>query len=390
MRLAHPPTIEGLDHTPDTRLVFGPGCAAGLAEMVAELGGTRVLLVSDEGLRKAGHVDRIESLLTAAGLAVGVFTDVHENPSTNDVDRCLTFAKDFSPDLIIGLGGGSSLDTAKGCNFIYTNGGAMADYRGVGKASRAMLPFIAVPTTHGTGSETQSFALIADAKSHQKMACGDPKALPRVAVLDPELTLTLPKQVTTITGIDAISHAVESFVCNKRNAVSAAYARESFGLTIKHFSAVIVDPASLESRGAMLLGAAYAGLAIENSMLGAAHSAANPLTAHYGITHGHAVGLMLPHVVRHNAGDPATASLYEQLAEAGGMDSVDALIDRLAQLLPESGFAACLADLNVDRAMIPQLAEEAAGQWTANFNPRPMNADVFAELYQQAFTGKDK
>lgn len=388
MSLIHTPRIEGLDHTPDTRLVFGPGCVGCIGEMARELGGDRVLLVSDEGLVDAGHVARVESLLNKAGLVVGVFTDVHENPTTEDVDRCLTFAKSFGPDLIIGLGGGSSLDTAKGCNFLYTNSGVMADYHGVGKASKAMLPFIAVPTTHGTGSETQSFALIADAESHQKMACGDPKALPKIAVLDAELTLTLPKHVSTITGIDAVSHAVESFVCNRRNDVSTAYARESFRLTMQGYASVIDQPTSVEARGAMLLGAAYAGLAIENSMLGAAHSAANPLTAHYGVTHGHAVGLMLPHVVRHNAQDSVAAAMYGELAASAGIDNLDTLVDALGGLLTRAGLASNLADMDVKQALIPQMASEAAGQWTANFNPRAMNTEAFTALYQAAYAGE--
>ena len=385
MSLACTPSIDGLDHTPGTRLVCGPGSASCLGEMVKELGGSRVLLVSDKGLARAGHVQRVEAILKNAGLATITFTDVNENPTTDDVNLCLAVANTFTPDLIIGLGGGSSIDTAKGCNFLYTNGGSMADYHGKDKASRPMLPFIAVPTTHGTGSETQSFALIADAKTHMKMACGDPKALPRIAVLDAELTLTLPKDVSAVTGIDAVSHAVESFVCNKRNDISTAYAKEAFRLAISNYDQTILSPDDVEARGAMLLGAAYAGLAIENSMLGAAHSAANPLTAHKNITHGHAVGLMLPHVVRYNAQDAQTANLYEELAQAAGLTGVDALIEKLTHLLSLAGLAINLKNMTVPRDLIPTLAGEAASQWTAGFNPRKIDAKGFVALYEAAY-----
>ena len=189
------------------------------------------------------------------------------------MDECLEVARAVRPDLIVGLGGGSSMDTAKGCNFILTNGGRMQDYWGVGKATKPMLPLIAVPTTAGTGSECQSFALIADEETHQKMACGDPKAAPRVAILDPLLTVTQPRRVAACTGIDAIAHAMETAVTKKRNELSWLYSREAFRLTAGNLDRVLQQPANLEARAAMQLGAAFAGTAIENSMLGAAHGA---------------------------------------------------------------------------------------------------------------------
>jgi alcohol dehydrogenase len=165
---------------------------------------------------------------------------------------------------------------------LLTNGGQMRDYWGVGgKASRPLLPLIAVPTTAGTGSECQSFTLITDEETHQKMACGDPKAAPRVAILDPTLTVSQPRRVTACTGLDAIAHAVETAVTKRRNPVSWLYAREAFPADHDELRAGVGHADDLEARGAMLLGAAYAGIAIENSMLGAAHSLANPLTAHF-------------------------------------------------------------------------------------------------------------
>src|SRR5690349_7218815 len=208
------------------------------------------------------------------------------------------------------------MDTAKGCNFLLSNGGEMKDYWGVGKATRPMLPLIAIPTTAGTGSECQSAALIADEHTHQKMACLDPKAAARIAVLDPRLTVSQPPRVTACSGIDAIAHAVETAVTKARTPLSLVFSREAFRLTLAGLPRVLKSPGDLEARGWMLLGAAWAGTAIENSMLGAAHSAANPLTAHYGTPHGQAVGLMLPHVVRFNAHDPTAAQAYAEMAHA--------------------------------------------------------------------------
>ncbi|MGB4741660.1 MAG: iron-containing alcohol dehydrogenase, partial [Fuerstiella sp.] len=293
--------VSLFDYQPRTRVVFGAGSFSTLGQVAKEFGKQKVLLVTDPGLKKAGHSDRAKSLLGDAGLNVAVFDDVAANPTTDDVDRCVAFAKEHQSELIIGLGGGSSMDCAKGANFLLTNGGRMHDYRGVGKATREMLPMIAVPTTSGTGSEAQSFAVIADAETHMKMPCGDPKAACKVAILDPELTITMPRSVAAATGIDAMTHAIESFVTRKRNPVSQMFASQAWQLLAKSFPIIMDQPENVEARGEMLLGAHLAGAAIENSMLGSAHATANPLSAHFHTVHGIAVGVMLPHIVRWNA-----------------------------------------------------------------------------------------
>ena len=163
-------------------------------------------------------------------MGVVIYDQARENPTTRDVDLCVAVAKQASVDTLVGLGGGSSMDTAKGCNFIVTNGGRMQDYWGVGKARQPMLPLIAIPTTAGTGSECQSAALIADEQTHQKMACLDPKVAARVALLDPALTLSQPPRVTACTGIDAIAHAIETAVTRKRNSLSLMYSHAAFRL----------------------------------------------------------------------------------------------------------------------------------------------------------------
>ncbi len=371
-----PQSVLEFQHIPGGKVLFSPGVLAQTGSEAARLGGTRALLVTDPGIRAAGHEERTIDCLKAAGLEVVVFDQVRENPTTKDVALAVAAAREGRVDLIIGLGGGSSLDTAKGCNFILTNGGEMRDYWGVNKATQPMLPFIAIPTTSGTGSECQSFALIADEETHQKMACGDKKAAAAVAILDPELTLTKPRGVTACTGIDALAHAVETAVCKKRTDISAHYSRVAFHLLDRGFEAVLKQPDDLEARARMQLGAAFAGTAIENSMLGAAHSTANPLTAHYGTIHGVAVGLMLPHVVARNRQDPAANAIYDELRPG--------LEERLQALLAmaELPWRASEAGLTADA--IPVLAGEAAKQWTAQYNPVSLDAEGMAALYQEA------
>jgi alcohol dehydrogenase len=389
-------TLAPFDHRPRTRLVFGVNCVERVGELARELPASKILLVTDPGIVAAGHSERVRRFLEKAGLRVSVFDQSEENPTTRCVDACLQIAKNSAIDAFVAVGGGSSLDTAKGCNFLLTNGGRMQDYWGSGKATKPLLPLIAIPTTAGTGSECQSFALIADSETHQKMACGDPKAAPRIAILDPLLTLSQPARVTACTGIDAIAHVVETAVTKRRNALSLMYAHEGFKLTVPNLPRIFENPNDLEARGRMQLGAAFAGLAIENSMLGAAHSAANPLTAHYNIVHGQAVGMMLPYVVRFNGQDREALRAYAELASApeiacvsdGPEKALDALIGHLESLLQLAGMPRSLAECGVKASMIPTLAEEAARQWTGTFNPRPVAAKDFAALYQLALDGR--
>jgi alcohol dehydrogenase len=369
--------LQPFDHTPRTRIVFGNGTLARVGELVSEYGGSRVLIVSDPGIVKAGYSAQAAASIEALGLKTTVFGDVHENPSTVDVDRCVEAARACDADFIIGLGGGSSMDTAKGCNFILTNGGRIHDYWGVGKATKQMLPMIAIPTTSGTGSECQSFALISDAETHVKMACGDPKAAARVALLDPELTVSQPERVTACTGIDALAHALETAVTSKRNALSALYSREGFRLCHAGFSRVLRNPKDVEARGMMLLGAAYAGTAIENSMLGAAHSCANPLTAYFDVVHGEAVGVMLPHVIRYNSQVPEIAAIYESYFNGD-------LADRVQELLWEARMPRNISHYGITEADVGKLAAMAAQQWTVQFNPRPVTEEGFQDLFRAA------
>jgi alcohol dehydrogenase len=379
------------DFQPQTRIVFGPGKIESLGEIARELPAQRALVVSDRGVVSAGHTARGLESLERAGVATQLFDALHENPNTDDVAKGVSVAQEFRPDLIVGLGGGSSMDCAKGINFIYTNGGEMKDYWGIGKANKPMLPMIAVPTTSGTGSETQSFALISDAKTHVKMACGDKKASCRVALLDPELTVTQPTRVTALTGIDAISHALETFVTRKRNLVSLAFSREAWRMLAGNLARVIDHPTDLDARSAMQLGSCLAGLAIENSMLGATHALANPLTSVYGIPHGQAIGVLLPHVVRFNG--EAVGAWYRDLlgssTEDNGLppaeEGCEGMAGFLTRLVSKAGLATRLRDLEVEEARLPELATDAAKQWTATFNPRTANQPELLTLYRHAY-----
>jgi alcohol dehydrogenase len=235
-----------------------------------------------------------------------------------------------------------------------------------------------VPTTAGTGSEAQSFAIISDAETHAKMACGDDKAMFHVVILDPELTVSQPREVTAIAGYDAISHAVEAYVTKTRTPESQATALEAWRLLERHYERVLRQPGDLAARGAMLLGANRAGAAIELSMLGATHGCANPLTAKYGTPHGIAIAVMLPHVVRWNA--EVVGELYRELWPAGD------LAGHLDELARAGGLPRTLRDLGASRDHLDALAADAATQWTGQHNPRAFDAPAARALYERAWS----
>ena len=379
--------LEKFDFQPVDCVLFGQNRLEEAGEESRKLGFKRTLVVTDCGILQAGHVDKALQSLRRAGIEPFLFSGVEENPTTHHVQKALEVARQHAIDSIIGIGGGSSMDCAKGLNFILTNGGKMQDYMGIGKANKPMLPSLGIPTTAGTGSEAQSFALISDPVTRKKMACGDKKAAFKTVILDPMVTISMPHEVATATGMDAISHALESFVTNKRNPISQAFSRESWRLLSTNFPVVMETSEDLNARAAMLLGASLSGMAIEHSMLGATHALSNPLTARFGITHGVAISLLLPHVVRYN-GTVCEAD-YQELAEisekgsgSSGRETIASCIEYFRDL---AGLPRRLSECGVPEECIPALAEEAAQQWTAQFNPRTVDSLELEALYKCAY-----
>lgn len=364
-------------------MLFGAGEVARLGEVARELGGTRCLLVSDQGMVDAGYVRDATRALKARRMEVFAFHDFSHDPTSAMVEKGRAYAAPFNIDLIVGLGGGSSMDCAKAINFVLTNGGTMRDYWGYGKALKPLVPMVGVPTTAGTGSEAQTYTLITDPETGVKMACGDPKAAFRVAILDPKLTVSQPLALTAATGYDAISHSIETLVSTRRTAISECFSREAWALLSANFERVLSEPGDLAARGGMLIGAHLAGLAIENSMLGAAHACAYPLTAHYGISHGAAMALMLWRVVKWNSaeGQAGAARIADQYDSLHAGD----LARRLRQLAGAAELPPSLREASVPEEALPRLAEEACTQWTGRFNPRPLDSVAALEIYESAY-----
>lgn len=418
LRMSPPETCSPFEFFCRTRVVCGVGAASTVGQVAAQLPARRVLLITDPGVRQAGHVDRCLAALLGSGCTVEVFDQVRENPSSRDVALGADRARAFEPDGLVALGGGSVMDCAKGINFVHTNGGVIEDYWGYGKAKAPLLPAIALPTTAGTGSEVQSYALISRDTDGTKMACGDAKAAFAVAILDVSLLRTCPRAVAVLAGVDALSHAVESYVAKAASPLSKLLSREAFHLLASGLPVLRSLSPAIDLEGPIAerlqLGAMLAGLAIENSMLGAAHALANPLTARFKVPHGHAVILMLPHVIRFNAtvcrqdyaelgrilrtASLATPGVGEtmpwRLPPSGSRKSPPDLSEPsshdgelaawVASLARELGLPMRLVELGIAQSALPSLSRDAAVQWTGNFNPRPFSELDALALYEQA------
>lgn len=371
--------------------IFGGGSLSEIGARAANLNLRHVLLVSDPGVVAARHPERAAHLLQSAGVRVTLFAGVEENPTTRHVASGLALAQEASIDGLIAIGGGSAMDCAKGISLLYSNGGQIGDYRGDPPADalarrRPLVPLICVPTTAGTGSEAQSFALISDAATRVKMACGDRRPpgvglRPAVAILDPELTRTQPGGVAAAAGIDAVAHAVETSASRTRTSASRRLSVGAWERLSWAFPRAMLDPADDAARAEMLLGAHLAGAAIERSMLGAAHACANPLTARFGITHGVAVGLMLPHVVHYNATAAAGTPLPEPHPYSDLARDPQQLVASIQSLLVAAGLPRRLRDVGVNEPDLDELAHGAAQQWTGTFNPRPVGAGELRQIY---------
>jgi len=369
--------MEPFDFQPSIHLLYGENRINQLGELSKEVANSsRVLVVTDPGIASAGLLNRAVASLETAEINVFTFQQVQPNPTTQDVKDGATFARQIGGiDLIVGLGGGSAMDCAKGINFLLSNGGKMEDYWGLGKAKQPMLPSIGIPTTAGTGSEAQSYALISQAETHIKMACGDKKARFRAVILDPTLMASVPRRVAATTGIDAIAHAVESYVTTKGNPISRLLAKEGWQQLSRNFEAILKENPTSQACGQMLLGAHLAGMAIECSMLGAAHACANPLTACYQITHGVAVSLMLPHVVELN--QQQVGDCYQHLSPN--------LAQEIRRFQTLANLPIQLREVGVPESDLGHLAAEASKQWTGTFNPVPVNQQILNQLYESAY-----
>ncbi|MFD6211528.1 iron-containing alcohol dehydrogenase [Peribacillus sp. NPDC060253] len=378
-----------------TSIEFGNGKVKNIGKRAKELGGKKALLITDKGLAQTGILQKVTDSLDQEGVNYIVFDEITPNPKDVDCQRAYQQFKDEEIDLLIGLGGGSSMDTAKAIGTLLTHGGELRDRYGVNLLEREITPLICIPTTSGTGSEVTTGSVITDTVTKQKEAILDIKLAPKLAILDPELTLTLPKSITAATGMDALTHAIEAYTSNIAEPISDALSLYAIELIAKYLPLAVENGNDLEARKNMLVASLIAGMAFDNADLGAVHAMAEPLGGLYDTPHGVANSIFLPHVFEFNI--PSNPEKHAIVAEKLGANKEGKTIEEAAYdgviLLKELARKIGIPDFrdlsNVNPEDFPFLAEGASVHLCTQSNSRKVTPADYLELFQKTYEAKN-
>ena len=385
-------------HVDKTRVIAGRNLLESTGFEFMKEGANRVFIVTDEVIRGTGLIDRIESGIADGGLELaGIYDKVPQDSSTQTVEDCAEAAKAAGADSFLAVGGGSVMDTAKVADALFTHGGSAREQEGFFLMPRGndgmgepepIAPLACIPTTAGTGSEVSMAAVIKDHEEKVKMEIADFPLIPRLAILDPESTRTLPANIAAATGMDAMTHAIEGYVSIEWNPHGDAKALHALRMIRDNLVRAVEDTSNEEARGNMLIAASLA-ITIQ---LGSVHAMSHPAGAHFGVPHGVANAIHLPHVIRFNAaGGSDIANKYRDIAdlfgvESGGSDEAvgDALASHVSGLTAQMGLPTRLSEVGVPEEGIPALVEGAMGDGTTLLNPREPSEEDYETLYKQA------
>jgi alcohol dehydrogenase class IV len=384
-----------------TRVVAGRGLIEGAGFEFAKEGATRVLIVTDEVIRGTGLVDRVAEGVEGGGLEVaGVYDGVPPDSGSAVVKACAETGRSEGADAFLAVGGGSVMDTAKAANVVFTHGGEPREWEGYFGLPRdgdglgrpqELAPLAAIPTTAGTGSEVSFAAVIKDREEHIKFSVADFPMFPRLAILDPDATVTLPPSIAAATGMDAMTHAIEGYVSSESNPHAGAYALMALRLIRDNLERAVAE-ADEDARGNMLVAANLAIQPTSSGAIGIAHSLSHPCGAHYDVPHGVANAIHLPWVIEFNAaGGPEIADRYRDINEVMGLelggsdeDVGHALAEHVRGVVKRLDLPVRLSEVGVPEEGIPKLAEDAEGDGCTLVNPREATAEDFEAIYAQA------
>lgn len=384
--------IKPFSFTGARRIVFGTGSFAKLAEHIQALKVRRPLVVLDKNLAAAGFQEKVEEVLGQSGLKISFFDKADPEPKLDLADEGARIALKGKCDLVVGVGGGSAMDLAKAVAAVAGNQGHAVDYLGLNKVPGPGLPMIMIPTTAGTGSEVTFTAVFVRPDLKKKEGMNSPYLYPDIALLDPELTLTLPPEPTATTGLDALCHAVESYTSINASPMSEMLSLEAIRLIAENLRTCVHNGRDLESREQMLLGSLYAGLGLANAGVTAVHSLSYPLGGQYGVPHGLANTILLPHVMSFNlSGNPEKfAVIAEVMGEVTeNLPSREAAwlsVEAVKTLIEDCGIYTTLEVLDIPRDSFPALAKVAltVARPLEN-NPRKLTLDDAVEIYEEAY-----
>ena len=380
--------INDFEFVLPTRIIYGEGSIKKLPDEIRKMKNKKPLLVTDKGLIAAGIAGKITDVLEDAGIEYAVFDGIQPNPRDTTVAETAEFAVANNTDMLIAVGGGSSIDTAKAAGVILTEGGTINDYEGLGKLKKPITDLIAVPTTVGTGSEVTFWSVITDTKRHFKMSVGSPLIAAKLAIVDPDLVETLPPSAVAATGMDALTHAIEGYTCKLAEPITDAcgiYAIQMIGENIRE--AVYCD--SKEARGKMLLASLIAGICFGNSDIAGVHCMGEAMGGLYDMPHGLSMAIMLPHVMEYNY--VACIDKFARIADALG-ENTEGMDKRAAAHKAVDAVYKLNKDLQIPtfiqaggrREDIQELAERSAVNVSVDSNPRKADTEAFRKMFENA------
>jgi alcohol dehydrogenase class IV len=386
----NPATAPELRKFVAPEFVHGIGALALVGRYAANFGARKVMVVTDAGVVRAGWVERVTRVLDAQSIPSVVFQDVTPNPKDHEVAAGVRFYEENGCDVIIGVGGGSPMDCAKGIGIAHANGRNVLEFAGVDEVPMPGPPLICVPTTAGSSADVSQFSIITDTSRRVKTAIISKTVVPDVALIDPETTTTMPSELTAATGLDALVHAIEAYVSNASSAVTDLNALAAIPRLAQNLVPAIQNPRNMEYRSNMMMGSLLAGLAFSNASLGLIHAMAHSLGGMLGLPHGMCNALLLEHVVDFNY--PAVPGRYNQIGRAMGLeldglgpdDCRESLLKGLARLREGAGLKTTVGALGVASGDIPRLALNAFNDPCLATNPREPSIDEIARLYEKA------
>jgi alcohol dehydrogenase class IV len=377
-------------HAP-TKILCGPGALAALPAELTRLSVRRPLVVTDQGIKRSGLLEKVTAPLTQQEISFAVFDSIEENPAAETVmNGAEVYASENCAGLIA-IGGGSSIDAAKAIGVVVSNGGNVTDYRGVEKVPKATPPLIAIPTTYGTGSETTSVAVITDRRTLYKFAIISPHIFCASAILDPNLLLTLPRKLGAATGMDALTHAIEAHASLTAHQMTSALALHAIKLIAENLRQAIANDYNLTSTENMMVASTLAGIALSNARLGTVHAMAHPLSGHCGIHHGVACAILLPHVMEFNLG--SSPEKFGEIARAMGemtaglsvMDAAWKAVEAVRRLSRDVDIPLTLQEVGARLDKLPELVKDSMASGAILVNPRKTNEQDVERLFRKAF-----
>ena len=376
-----------------TEILFGRGSASKTAEMVKKLGGEKVIIITDNGVWKNNVLNSIEASLKEAEIKYQVFHEVESDPTIQGVVAATEMLKNLEATVVIGVGGGSSLDTAKAVAIMGTNKGKIFDYVGFGLIKEKPLPIIAIPTTSGTGSEATFWSVLADKTNNIKASVGGWEIMPSVAILDPELTITLPPNITAATGMDALCHAMESYVAKSTQPISEGMSIQAMKLISRSLRRAVTKGDDIKAREDMLMASLIAAFAFNVTRLGLAHALAIPFGAHFHIPHGTVNAILLPWVMEYNL--PAATDKYIEIAKIFGedvsglspMDAASKAVEAIKKLKIDIGITEGLQKWGVKEEDLEMIAKEGYVSGNVAVNPRTSKVEDLISISKKAIPG---